>query len=77
MNVTGIRNSFKTERAEFGGQMGNLQECRKRKRQDLSDVEKRAVRIETERGKGDVYKLAKKFNCVPTQIAGIKARMKF
>ena len=57
--------------------MGNLQEYIKRKRRDLSGVEKRAIRIEIERGKGDVYKLARKFNCVPTQIAGIKARMKF
>ena len=57
--------------------MGNLQEYRRRKRRNLTDTEKRAVRIEIERGKKDVYKLAKKFNCVPTQIAGIKARMKF
>ena len=57
--------------------MGNLQDYRKRKRRNLSDTEKRAVRIEIERGKKDVYKLAKKFNCVPTQITGIKARMKF
>jgi hypothetical protein len=57
--------------------MGNLQDYRKRKRRNLSDTEKRAVRIEIERGKKDVYKLAKKFNCVPTQIAGIKVRMKF
>jgi hypothetical protein len=57
--------------------MGNLQDYRKRKRRNLSDTEKRAIRIEIRRGKKDVYKLAKKFNCVPTQIAGIKARMKF
>jgi CENP-B N-terminal DNA-binding domain len=57
--------------------MGTLQEYRKRKRRDLSDVEKRGVRIEIERGRRDVYRLAKKFHCVPTQIAGIKARMKF
>jgi transcriptional regulator CtsR len=57
--------------------MGNLQDYIKRKRRDLSDSEKQAIRIEIERGKGDVYKLAKKFHCVPIQIAGIKARMKF
>jgi hypothetical protein len=57
--------------------MGNLQDYLRRKRRDLSDVEKRAIRLEIGRGNGDVYKLARQFNCVPTQIAGVKARMKF
>ena len=57
--------------------MGSLQDYRNRKRSDLSEPEKRDIRIEIERGNRDVYKLAEKFNCVPTQIAGIKARMKF
>jgi hypothetical protein len=56
--------------------MGSLQEYRERKHRNLSATEKQAVRIEIERGRGDVYSLAKKFNCVPTQIARIKARMK-
>jgi hypothetical protein len=58
------------------GQMGTLQEYRERKHRNLSATEKQAVRIEIEQGRGDVYSLAKKFKCVPTQIARIKARMK-
>ncbi len=57
--------------------MGNLDDYIKRKRRDLSDTEKRAIRMEIAQGKGNVYKLAQQFNCVPTQIAGLKARMKF
>jgi len=57
--------------------MGNLQNYIRRKRRNLSDTEKRAIRIEVNRGNGNVYRLAKKFNCVPIQIAGVKARMKF
>jgi hypothetical protein len=60
----------------WGGRMGNLQDYRERKHRNLNATEKQAVRIEIERGRGDVYSLAKKFNCVPTQIARIKARMK-
>lgn len=56
--------------------MGTLQEYRERKHRNLSATEKQAVRIEIEQGRGDVYSLAKKFKCVPTQIARIKARMK-
>jgi transposase-like protein len=47
-----------------------------RKRRELSDSEKRAICLEIERGKGDVYRLARRFGCVPMQVAGIKAAMK-
>ncbi len=57
--------------------MPSLPEYIKRKRRELSDAEKKAIRFQIERGNADVYKLAKEFDCVPTQIAGIKARMKF
>ena len=57
--------------------MGNLKAYIKRKSRDLSDAEKRAIRVEISKGNGNVYRLAKTFQCVPTQIAGVKARMKF
>ena len=55
----------------------SLSEYITRKKRDLSDREKREIRVEIERGNGNVYMLAERFNCVPTQVAGIKARMKF
>lgn len=55
--------------------MASVKEYRRRKRRELSDKEKTAIRTQIERGNGDVYLLAKEFGCVPVQIAGIKANM--
>jgi hypothetical protein len=48
-----------------------------KKSRELSAFETQQIRDRIEHGDGDVYKLAKEFGCVPVQIAGIKARLKF
>jgi transposase-like protein len=55
---------------------GKLEVYLEKKRDELSDLEKQQIRTRIEAGDGNVYKLAKEFGCVPTQIAGIKAWMK-
>jgi transposase-like protein len=55
--------------------MPSVEEYRQRKRRELSDEEKKAIRVQIEQGNGNVYLLAKEFGCVPVQIAGIKAAM--
>jgi hypothetical protein len=54
-----------------------LQDYLRKKSRDLSREETRQVRVRIERGQTDVYELAAEFGCVPAQIAGIKARLKF
>lgn len=49
----------------------------KKKDRVLSPDETQKIRERIEKGEKDVYKLAEEFQCVPTQVAGIKARMKF
>ncbi len=49
----------------------------KKKDRDLSPDERQQMRDHIQSGEKDVYKLAEEFHCVPTQVAGIKARMKF
>ena len=44
-----------------------------KKTRDLTEEEKRQIRQRIERSEGDVYKLAEEFECVPIQVAGIKA----
>ncbi len=56
--------------------MQPLAEYIKKEQRELSDAEKEAIRLQIEQGNADVYKLAKEFGCVPTQIAGVKAGMK-
>jgi hypothetical protein len=44
-----------------------------RKQHELSEIEKIQIRVQIKKGDADIYKIAKKFNCSPSQIAGIKA----
>lgn len=46
-----------------------------RKKRELSRKEKELLRNRIKLGDSDVYKLAKQFNCVPVQVAGVKAGM--
>ena len=55
--------------------MPSVDEYRQKKRRELSDEEKTAIRAQIEQGNGDVYRLAETFSCVPVKIAGIKAAM--
>lgn len=48
-----------------------------KKSRKLSAFETQQIRDRIEDGERDVYKLAEEFGCVPTQIAGVKARLKF
>ncbi len=54
-----------------------LQRYLRKKERTLNETERSQIRARIERGDGDVHKLAEEFHCVPTQVAGIKARMKF
>jgi hypothetical protein len=56
---------------------GTLREYLQKKNRKLSIAETQRIRSRIERGSGNVYDLAEKFGCVPTQIAGVKARLKF
>jgi hypothetical protein len=56
--------------------MTTLKEYLRRKKRELDEREKRAIRAQIDRGNADVYTLAQQYDCVPTQIAGIKAAMK-
>jgi hypothetical protein len=56
---------------------GKLRRYLKKKSRELSAHEKKHIRRRAEQGDADVYKLAEELGCVPTQIAGVKARMKF
>ncbi len=49
--------------------MPTVEEYRRKKLRELSGEEKTAIRLQIERGHGDVYQLAKEFGCVPVQIA--------
>jgi CENP-B N-terminal DNA-binding domain len=73
---SGMTRAVLCDRLSNLGLMPTLHDYIQRKRRELSDTEKQAIRLEIERGNADVYRLAKQFNCVPTQVAGIKARMK-
>jgi hypothetical protein len=66
--------SFKKKTRKETGKLQRYLEKTKRK---LTEDETESIRRRSERGDGNVYKLAKEFGCVPTQIAGVKARMKF
>jgi transposase-like protein len=46
-----------------------------KKQSELTNFEKQQIRSLVEAGETSVYKLAREFGCVPTQIAGIKAHM--
>src|ERR1017187_9047245 len=46
-----------------------------KKFRELSEAETQQIRDRIGRGDDDVFKLAVEFNCVPTQVAGIKAIM--
>jgi hypothetical protein len=46
-----------------------------RKEQELTEPTKAEIRDSVKRGASDVYKLAEKFGCSPSQIAGIKTAM--
>ena len=41
----------------------------------ISEVEKQSIREDIRKGETDIYKLANKYNCSSSQIAGIKADM--
>jgi hypothetical protein len=58
------------------GFVPTLPEHIQRKRRELSDKKKEGIRSQIERGNANVYKLAKQFDWVPTQHAGIKAGMR-
>lgn len=45
------------------------------KEHELTDAEKQGIRECLKRGESSVYVLAKKFECSPSQVAGIKAAM--
>ena len=45
------------------------------KERDLSDEKKARLRERIEGGEGDIYRLAREFNCSSSQVAGIKAAM--
>lgn len=47
----------------------------RKKVHDLSDEEKAQIRERIEGGDGDIYRLAREFNCSSSQVAGIKAAM--
>ena len=55
--------------------MPTVEEYRRKKLREIERRRKTAIRLQIERGHGDVYQLAKEFGCVPVQIAGIKAAM--
>jgi DNA invertase Pin-like site-specific DNA recombinase len=57
-------------------QRHKLREYLRRKKRSLTPEESAAVRNRLENGDTNVYKLAKDFGCVPTQIAGVKAWLK-
>jgi hypothetical protein len=46
-----------------------------KKQRDLTEAEKADMRVAIERGDEDYAKLAKKFGCSTSQVAGIKAAM--
>jgi transposase-like protein len=48
-----------------------------KKQRKLSSEETQQIRECLEHGQTNVYELANEFGCVPTQIAGLKARLKF
>jgi hypothetical protein len=50
-----------------------LKDYLKKKTCKLSSEEATLVRSRFEQGETNVYKLAKEFGCVPTQIAGVKS----
>jgi hypothetical protein len=52
-----------------------LQRYLAKKFRELSEAETQQIRDRIGRGDDDVFELAVEFNCVPTQVAGIKAIM--
>jgi hypothetical protein len=54
-----------------------LEQYLQRKTHELTSGERQQIIDRINRGDGNVYKLADEFGCVPTQVAGIKARLKF
>jgi hypothetical protein len=75
MEVQGGRNEKEDENE--GKRKHKLNEYLRKKNHNLSSEETRQIRKAVRGGQTDVYELAKEFGCVPTQIAGVKARLKF
>jgi transposase-like protein len=45
------------------------------KERELSEEEKKRLRVRVEQGHKDIYQLAQEFGCSPSQVAGIKAAL--
>lgn len=72
-----MRTSEQSQLSKMKERKHRLHEYLQKKQRDLSSEETQQIRGRLEHGQTNVYELANEFGCVPTQIAGIKARLKF
>jgi hypothetical protein len=60
----------------MGKMKKNKEDYPQKKKRDLTEVEKKEIRKDIEKGEDDIYELAKQFSCSTSQVAGVKAYLK-